>query len=306
MSPDSPKVSVIIPVYNGEKYLAEAIESVIAQTYTDWEIIAVNDGSTDRTEEIVKKYSFVKYISSSKRRGKSNALKELIKVANGDIVIIFDADYVFIGDIKKIVDIFNDDNIGGAYIPNIFTEEEMNKELDKVLQLGDAWNTYFIVMYSIKKYTVKVDKDVYTVPKYPFYINILRKEFVGESDTLADDAERFFNIVRNGYFVVVYNKGNPRFKINYKGMNLKMLFNQRLRGFLAKKQIKNKYGDFFEHLNIGITFYLPLLFFILKNLYRVKRLKAFFGIMVWLIVSFSAFIRSQFLNITTERGWSLR
>ena len=52
----SPKVSIIIPVYNGEKYVRFAIDSALAQTYKNVEIIVVNDGSTDKTDEIVRSY----------------------------------------------------------------------------------------------------------------------------------------------------------------------------------------------------------------------------------------------------------
>ena len=51
-----PLISVIVPIYNGEKYLEECIESILKQTVGDWELILVNDGSIDRTENICKKY----------------------------------------------------------------------------------------------------------------------------------------------------------------------------------------------------------------------------------------------------------
>ncbi|MBO5441447.1 MAG: glycosyltransferase family 2 protein [Alphaproteobacteria bacterium] len=51
-----PEISVIIPCYNQEKYIAECLESVLAQTFKDYEIIVINDGSTDNSEEIIKKY----------------------------------------------------------------------------------------------------------------------------------------------------------------------------------------------------------------------------------------------------------
>lgn len=51
-----PKVSVILPVYNVEKYLSRCMESLIGQTLTDIEIIAVNDGSRDRSLDILRKY----------------------------------------------------------------------------------------------------------------------------------------------------------------------------------------------------------------------------------------------------------
>src|SRR5688572_27923951 len=52
-----PLVSVLTPVYNGEKYLAECIESVLAQTYDNWEYVIVNNCSTDRTFEIAQQYA---------------------------------------------------------------------------------------------------------------------------------------------------------------------------------------------------------------------------------------------------------
>lgn len=51
------KVSIIMPVYNSEKYLSKAVESVLAQDFRDYELILVNDGSTDRSAELCDKYA---------------------------------------------------------------------------------------------------------------------------------------------------------------------------------------------------------------------------------------------------------
>jgi glycosyltransferase involved in cell wall biosynthesis len=50
-------VSIMMPVYNAERYIEQAIESVLSQTYPHWELIIVNDGSTDRTPDIVTQYA---------------------------------------------------------------------------------------------------------------------------------------------------------------------------------------------------------------------------------------------------------
>ncbi|MHC5719331.1 MAG: glycosyltransferase family 2 protein, partial [Nostoc sp.] len=51
-----PKVSIVTPCYNAEKFIGKAIESLIAQTFTDWEYVVVDDGSTDKSKEIVADY----------------------------------------------------------------------------------------------------------------------------------------------------------------------------------------------------------------------------------------------------------
>lgn len=51
-----PEISIVLPTYNGERYLKQSIESILGQTYTDWELIVVNDCSTDSTQEIIDFY----------------------------------------------------------------------------------------------------------------------------------------------------------------------------------------------------------------------------------------------------------
>ncbi|MFH2141736.1 MAG: glycosyltransferase [Bacteroidota bacterium] len=88
-------VSVIIPVYNGEKYISETIQSVISQTYTDWELIVVNDGSTDNTLKIVEQYC-----QKDKRIKLIDKINEGVSVARntgylsskGDFLAFLDAD----------------------------------------------------------------------------------------------------------------------------------------------------------------------------------------------------------------------
>ena len=53
----TPMISVVMPVYNGEPYLREAIESILNQTYSDFEFIIINDGSTDNSWHVIKEYA---------------------------------------------------------------------------------------------------------------------------------------------------------------------------------------------------------------------------------------------------------
>ena len=78
------KVSIIIPVYNGENYVKEAIDSALAQTYDNFEVIVVNDGSNDNTDEICKSYGDKIRYFKKKNGGVSSALNLGLKEMKGD------------------------------------------------------------------------------------------------------------------------------------------------------------------------------------------------------------------------------
>lgn len=91
-----PKVSVIMPVYNRERYLSQAIESVLNQTYQDFELIVVDDGSTDRSPEIIRKYAErdkrVRCAFHEKNRGVSAARNTALDMAKGEWIAVIDSD----------------------------------------------------------------------------------------------------------------------------------------------------------------------------------------------------------------------
>lgn len=88
------KVSMVMAVYNGEEYLGEAINSILAQTYQELEIIIVNDCSTDSTAKILEEINDVrvKIIHLATNKGAANALNVGIEQAGGDWIAIHDAD----------------------------------------------------------------------------------------------------------------------------------------------------------------------------------------------------------------------
>ena len=92
----TPKVSVIIPVYNCELYIAQAIESVLNQTYTDYEIIVINDGSTDNTYQVLQPYMKKIRYFSQENKGLSATRNQGIKMAKGKLISLLDADDLFL------------------------------------------------------------------------------------------------------------------------------------------------------------------------------------------------------------------
>lgn len=92
----NPTVSVIIPTYNRAHLIGRAIQSVLNQTYKDFEVIIVDDGSTDNTEDIIKEFQKkdkrIKYIRHDKNKGGSAARNTGIKVARGEYIAFQDSD----------------------------------------------------------------------------------------------------------------------------------------------------------------------------------------------------------------------
>lgn len=94
-----PKVSVIIPAYNASKTITSTIESVLAQTFTDFEIIVADDGSSDNTTEIVHNMSLederIKLYKTDKNQGVSKARNFAISNATGEWVALLDSDDIW-------------------------------------------------------------------------------------------------------------------------------------------------------------------------------------------------------------------
>jgi glycosyltransferase involved in cell wall biosynthesis len=112
---EHPKVSVIMSVYNGEKYLQEAVDSILNQTFTDFEFIIINDGSKDKTKEILESYSDPRIrLFHQKNIGLTKSLNRGLKHATGEYIARMDADDISMKNrFKKQVDFLNkNSNIG--------------------------------------------------------------------------------------------------------------------------------------------------------------------------------------------------
>ena len=91
----SPKVSVVIPVFNGERFIGDAIRSALGQTFRDFEIIVVDDGSTDQTEKIVRQFSDRVAYHRQENRGAGVARNLGVMRASGEWIAFLDADDIW-------------------------------------------------------------------------------------------------------------------------------------------------------------------------------------------------------------------
>jgi teichuronic acid biosynthesis glycosyltransferase TuaG len=88
-----PRVSVIIPAYNAEAYIAEAVRSVEAQTYLDWEVVVCDDGSTDGTADVVGRFGErVKHVRNARNSGPAEARNLAVAHSSGELLAFLDAD----------------------------------------------------------------------------------------------------------------------------------------------------------------------------------------------------------------------
>lgn len=90
----SPKVTVLLPVFNAEPFLSESVESILGQSFTDFELLAINDGSTDRSREILAAFSDPRLVivDNDGNRGLIYTLNHGIAVARGEYIARMDAD----------------------------------------------------------------------------------------------------------------------------------------------------------------------------------------------------------------------
>ncbi len=114
-----PKISVIMPVYNGELFVGQAIDSLLSQTFQDWELIVVDDGSTDGTSQILGQYTDSRIrIIRQKNRGEAGARNTGLDHMSGEYMAFLDAD--------------------DLYLPNALSD--MNSYLDQHPQYGSVFS----------------------------------------------------------------------------------------------------------------------------------------------------------------------
>ncbi|MEH2247357.1 glycosyltransferase family 2 protein [Nostoc sp.] len=145
----NPKVSIIIPAYNTEAYIAKAIESALEQTLTDIEVIIVDDASSDQTVEVAKSFTDqrVKVIINQQNLGVSAARNRALRAAQGEWVAVLDSDDWYAPErLEKLVllaDTINADMIAddvylikdGATSPWSTLIQESGGHLDKIIQI---------------------------------------------------------------------------------------------------------------------------------------------------------------------------
>ena len=194
------KISIVVPVYNAEKYLDECITSILNQTYNNFELILINDGSIDNSLEICNKYSLgdnrIKVINKI-NEGVSRARNIGIEVSTGDYLMFVDSDDtiqknsldIIVDNIKKYS---SDILIFGLAHYNFYNESIISSSIrmwneEAILSIDDFKNNFRFLfntldlfsscnkcfnLHTIKKNNIRFDEEVVVYEDFLFNINV--------------------------------------------------------------------------------------------------------------------------------------
>lgn len=189
------KFSIIIPTYNRAAFLPKAIESVLAQTYTDWELIVVDDGSTDNTKEVVSQYSDSRIIYIYQQNAERSAARNNgIAHAKGDYVCFLDSDNVMQPNRLQLLS----ETITKTAC--YFTDIEYRNEETGASQIKIG-----------RKYPFPMDvdmliQDIIATPQLCCATEILRKHQFNPALSIGEDMELLFRITADYPLIYVPNQ----------------------------------------------------------------------------------------------------
>lgn len=162
------KISVIMPLYNAERYLEESLESVLRQTFSDFELICINDGSTDNTANILESYleqdSRIKVLSNEERFGAAFSRNKGMSVAKGKYLSFLDGDDIFDPSMLELafenaeryqsdIEMFSAKHVPSdkihqlLYMPH--SDEYINRYCNRTFTLKDS-NSYESLIWSLE------------------------------------------------------------------------------------------------------------------------------------------------------------
>jgi len=193
----SPAITVLMPVYNGEKYLHESIASILTQTFTDFEFLIINDGSIDKSEEIILSYSDPRiiYVKNVENIKLISTLNNGIAISKGKYIARMDADDISLPDRLQEQFIFMETHSEVALCGSWFEEFKDGERTKKIVKYASLHNEIMMKMLyqchfchptiivrksMIVTFNTKFDSDFIHAEDYDFFVR------VGETFKLAN------------------------------------------------------------------------------------------------------------------------
>lgn len=187
-------ISIVVPVYNAESYIKKTIEMVRIQTYTDWELILVDDASTDKSVKVIEEElalqpdERIRLVKKEKNAGAANARNAGVDLAAGRYLAYLDADDVWMADkLEKELQFMQDREVGFVFTGYEFGDEEANGT-GKIVHVPEQL-TYRQALSRTVIFTTTVLFDTEVIPK----------ELIRMPDVKSEDTATWWQILRSGY-----------------------------------------------------------------------------------------------------------
>lgn len=187
------KVTVFMPVYNGEKYIKQAIDSILNQSYTDFELLIIDDGSTDNTVNIISAYtdSRIRLLCNKKNMGIPFTRNRGLEEARGEYFAIMDADDIAYPDRLQLQVNYLDNNLdinivtASYYVmrKNIDIRKVVKKDNDEYIRASLLFDSYLCnpsTMFRTNlRETYKYNEQCIVCQDYDFWIQLMEKNKFG-------------------------------------------------------------------------------------------------------------------------------
>lgn len=175
-----PRFSIIVPVYNVEKYIDKCLESIVNQTFDDYEVIVVNDGTKDNSMDIVEKYPFK--VINQKNQGLSVARNNGVREAKGEYLVFLDSDDYIDKDLLKQIDksLKNKPDVVRFQIREVYENRESvdyNEESFSSLDGVSAFSRICKFHFVENAWCYAIRRDYYLKEKFKFMKNTYHEDF---------------------------------------------------------------------------------------------------------------------------------
>ena len=254
--PATPLVTVSMPAFNSERYIAEAIESILAQSYENFELIIVDDGSTDRTREIVERYSDPRIIKifSDQNRGLITTRNLIASIAKGKYLALLDADdRAFPERLQLQVD-FLESNAADICGADHWTLNQANGEMKRSKQRHTDSDIRALLSICSPLCNPAIMGRLEIFKQFPYKSSYMHAEDYCLWTEIALAGYRFANIERK---LIVYRLHSTQTSVNYL-QAARNVFSQAQARYLQTLGIPDACFPqplpFFQRLKMGIEF----------------------------------------------------
>ena len=202
---NQPLVSVIMPCYNMEKYISDTIASVQRQTYPRWELLIVDDASTDQTADIVKSHQNqderIRFFANPRHSGIAEARNQCLSMAKGRFLAFLDSDDLWHPEkLEQQLQFMTERNIGFSYTSYDCVDETGNPLGKTVKTAGNLNYNAYLRNTIIGCSTVMIDKT-------------LVGEVVVPSFRTSEDTATWLNILRKGFLAYAIEQPLTSYRI---------------------------------------------------------------------------------------------